>query len=342
MRKLSGEQIWLLLAERGEPMNAEEIAKVFGVEEKFVQEILRQEIRRFCPTKDGRWDLAFYHYVRPNHTFEEKAEIILCCAWFPLPDTILFTLLQRLCSEASEIEIRQRIKESPKFIFRDGFWLLSVWIYLIGHEEYEIVLRSLTVKKAKIAKLLQEAKEPVYPDELIHAVGLEEELERYAEIRQWSQIVRHLVFGIIQPYFRQLVESIENVIRLPSGRWIAISQERWQIVLNALQKTQRGFTTEEILRLVLQIQAEPIEQSKLLEHLEQRLRETDQVECINGKWFAKLPFVSRYDFYDPTTFVVMIEKGERIEVGSEKERWLREKGFYVLARLGGETDVVYD
>jgi|GEM_PF-133338 len=46
------------------------------------------------------------------------------------------------------------------------------------------------------------------------------------------------------------------------------------------------------------------------------------------------PFVSHFTFYDPETFIVMVEKGERIEAGSEEERWLREKGFYDLARFG--------
>jgi hypothetical protein len=45
-------------------------------------------------------------------------------------------------------------------------------------------------------------------------------------------------------------------------------------------------------------------------------------------------FVSRFTFYDPETFVVVVEKDERIDVGSEKERWLKEKGFYMTARFG--------
>ena len=45
-------------------------------------------------------------------------------------------------------------------------------------------------------------------------------------------------------------------------------------------------------------------------------------------------FLSRFTFYDTETFIVMVEKGERIEAGSEEERWLREKGFYDLARFG--------
>ena len=49
----------------------------------------------------------------------------------------------------------------------------------------------------------------------------------------------------------------------------------------------------------------------------------------------ELSFLSRFTFYDPKTFVVVVEKGERIEVGSEKERWLKEKGFYMMARFGG-------
>jgi transcription termination/antitermination protein NusG len=45
-------------------------------------------------------------------------------------------------------------------------------------------------------------------------------------------------------------------------------------------------------------------------------------------------FISRFTFYDPETFVVRVEKDERIEVGSEKERWLKERGFYEMARFG--------
>jgi hypothetical protein len=45
-------------------------------------------------------------------------------------------------------------------------------------------------------------------------------------------------------------------------------------------------------------------------------------------------FVSRFTFYDPETFVVVVERNERIDVGSEKERWLKEKGFYMTARFG--------
>jgi transcriptional antiterminator NusG len=45
-------------------------------------------------------------------------------------------------------------------------------------------------------------------------------------------------------------------------------------------------------------------------------------------------FISRFTFYDPETFVVRVEKDERIEVGSEKERWLKERGFYKMARFG--------
>lgn len=95
MKKLTGEQIWLLLAESGKPMSTEEIAKTFGVRKEDVQKILEQEVRRFYRTEDGRWSLAFYRYIRPNHTLEEIAELVLCCAWFPLPDTIFFLLLQR-------------------------------------------------------------------------------------------------------------------------------------------------------------------------------------------------------------------------------------------------------
>jgi transcription antitermination factor NusG len=48
----------------------------------------------------------------------------------------------------------------------------------------------------------------------------------------------------------------------------------------------------------------------------------------------ELFFISRFTFYDPETFVVRVEKDERIEVGSEKERWLKERGFYEMARFG--------
>lgn len=340
VRKLTGEQIWLLLAESGKPMSTEEIAKTFGARKENVQEILEQEVGRFCRTEDGRWNLAFYHYIRPNHTLEEIAEFVLCCAWFPLPDTIFFLLLKRLCPEIPESEIRQRIKESSKFVF-NGLWQLSWWKYFLGVEEEKIIWQLIIDKRSKATDLLQKTKKPIHLDELIHAIDLEGELERHAEINQWSPMIRHLAFVRVYSYFWQLVKEIEGVIILPSGRWIAISQEQLQTVVETLQETQAGFTTEEILQSVLQIQAEPIEQTELLKHLEQLLRKDERVECINGKWFAKLPsFVSCYTFYDPETFVAVVEKGEHIDFGSSKEQWLRDKGFYVLARLGGEADAI--
>jgi transcriptional antiterminator NusG len=53
-----------------------------------------------------------------------------------------------------------------------------------------------------------------------------------------------------------------------------------------------------------------------------------------GRIEDELFFISRFTFYDPETFVVRVEKDERIEVGSEKERWLKERGFYKMARFG--------
>jgi len=334
MMELSYEQIWLLLASRNEPMTIEEIGKELSADEKEVQRILKEKKRCFRPTRDGKWSLAFYPCIRSDYPIEKIAEFILECAGFPLPDAIFIRLLKQFCPELPENEIREILKFSSKFDFDGNLWKASWWIYYIGEKEYKIIRQFLISIQNDIIIILQTIKKPIYFIELMNIVGLENKFKNLSEIVNWEPKIKYEAFIIIQSLSLQMLNNIKGTICLPSGRWIAITQERIKKVLKVMNKKQKYYTIQEILRSVLEIVCEEADEATILLELEHRLRDCEQLECIDGKWFYKKPFVSRFTFYDPETFVVMVEKDERIDVGSEKERWLKEKGFYMTARFG--------
>lgn len=334
MMELSYEQIWLLLASRNEPMTIEEIAKELGADEKEVQKILEEKKRCFCPsTIIGKWTLAFYQYIRPDYPIERIAEFILECAGFPLPDVIFIQLLKQFRPELPENEIRKKL--SSKFDFDGNLWKGRWWIYYIGEKEYKIIHQFLILVQNDVINILQTIRRPIHFIELMNFIDLKNKFEKFPEIANWEAKIKYEAFRVIQSSFLQILNSIEGIIYLPSGRWIAITQERIKMVLKVMSEIQKCYTTQEILRSILKIRIEPEDELKLIDYLEWLLMEDGRVEHINDKWIAKsLSFDCHYTFYDPTTFIVMVEKGERIEAGSEKEGWLKEKGFYMMARCG--------
>ena len=332
MMELSYEQIWLLLASRNEPMTIEEIGKELSADEKEVQRILEEKKRCFCPTRDGKWSLAFYSCIRSDYPIEKIAEFILECAGFPLPDAIFIRLLKQFRPELRENKIREIL--SSKFDFDGNLWKESWWIYCIGEKEYKIIRQFLASIQNDIIIILRTITKPIYFIELMNRVGLENKFKNLLEIVNWEPKIKYEAFIIIQSLSLQMLNSIEGTICLPSGRWIAITQERIKKVLKVMSEKQKYYTIQEILRSTLGIICEEADEAIILSELERRLRDCEQLECIDGKWFYKKPFVSRFTFYDPETFIVIVEKGERIDVGSEKERWLKENGFYMTARFG--------
>lgn len=338
MERLTGEQIWLLLAERGEPMSAEEIAKELCVEERLVQDILRQEPSRFQPEIDGRWGLTAWHV--PYHcTFVAKAELILWFARCPVPENIFLQLLQKVHNWISEKQMLQVLKSRNRFIFKSGYWSLQYPKEMI--EDY--VQKLMKNEQQRIYELLSNTEKPLSIFDLKEYIELNSRLENFSREHRLNDTEQAYLQQLADSYLLHLISSIEGIVSLPSGRWIAFPRQRLQRITDHLRHLKNGLTVEEILRSVLMVKADINEINVIISHLEHYLKDCDQLECINGKWFYKpSSFVSHYTFYDPTTFIVVVEKGEHIKVGTEKERWLKEKGFYELARFGGEVGVISD
>lgn len=324
--------LWLLIAERDEPMTIEEIAKAMKVEEQEVGEILQQERHCFRLEANGRWGLEVWH-LPTDFPFLTKAELILWHANSPVPERLFLHLLERVHPKHN-IEGLKRVlhRRSEIFAFDGTCWRLGE----IARHLENYVRGALEQRKEKIESLLEQTKQPLSLDELMVQSGLSEVFERYAHERLLTEAQRMMLKQLFGSLLHQI--GIDGLIVLPSGKWITISKRRWEEVLDTLLDKGAdfaGFTVQEILSSVLQIQGEPDDEAVLIEHIQNRLKECEQVECIKERWFAKLPnFVSRYTFYDPSTFKVVVEKGEVVERGSPKEQWLKKEGFYELARLG--------
>ena len=313
-------------------MTASEIAKELGVEEQTVQDILKREPFRFQPEGDGKWGLTVWH-IPSTCPFVAKAELILGFARCPIPTRILLHLLQKVHHQLSPERMLQVLKSrSKKFVCENDRWWLT-------HSDIEPwierhVRELIEGKQSKICELLATAKEPVSLCDIKAYIDLERQLESFASNRRLNETEEEFMKQLADSHLLHAINDIDGIVRLSNDRWIALSQSRLQMVIEHLRCNEISLTAQEILRSVLEIVCEEADEATILSELEHRLRDCEQLECIDGKWFYKKPFVSHFTFYDPETFIVMVEKGERIEAGSEEERWLREKGFYDLARFG--------
>ena len=331
MRKPNGEQIWLLVAERNKPMSTLEIAKELGVEEQIVQDILKQEPFRFQPEGDDKWGLTVWH-IDPARPFVRKAELIFWFARCSIPTKLLLRLLQKVHRQPVSEEMLQVLRvRSDKFVCENDRWRLA---YPVTEAIEKYVQELVKDEQSEILKFLATVKKPVNLCDIIAHIDLKRRLESFANDRRLNETQRDFMEQLANSCLLHAIKNIDGIVNLQNERWIALTQDRLQVVIEHLHCNEVSLTAQEILRSTLGIICEEADEATILSELERRLRDCEQLECIDGKWFYKKPFVSRFTFYDPETFIIMVEKGEQIEVGAEKERWLKEKGFYMTARFG--------
>jgi hypothetical protein len=332
MRKPNGEQIWLLIAERDKPMSTLEIAKELGIEEQIVQDILKQEQFRFQPTSDGKWELTVWH-IDPARPFVTKAELIFWFARCPIPTKLLLQFLRKVHNQLQEEGMLRVLKSrADKFICENDHWRLVYPDTKTRIERY--VQELIKSKQTEIYKLLVTTKEPVSLCNIKAYIELERQLESFASAWRLNETERAFMEQLANSHLLHTINDIDGIICLPNDRWIVLSQNHLWVIIEYLRNNEISLTAREILKSVLGIICEEADETIILSELEHRLSDCEQLECIDGKWICKKPFASRFIFYDPETFVVVVEKDERIDVGSEKERWLKEKGFYMTARFG--------
>ncbi len=312
-------------------MSTSEIAKELRVEEKTVQDILKREPFRFQLEGDDKWGLTVWH-IDPTRTFITKAELIFWFARCPIPTNILLRLLQKVHGQLLSERMLQVLKnKSEKFICENDCWRLAHPVPEVIEKHVQEFIKG---EQSEIYEFLATVKEPVSLCDIKAHIELERQLESFASDRRLNETEKEFMKQLANSQLLHAINDIDGIVRLPNDRWIALSQSRLQAVIEHLRCNEISLTAQEILRSVLEIICDEADEVTILSELEHRLRDCEQLECIDGKWFYKKPFVSHFTFYDYETFIVMVEKGEQIEVGSEKERWLKEKGFYMMARFG--------
>jgi predicted transcriptional regulator len=332
MRKPNGEQIWLLIAERDKPMSTLEIAKELGIGEQIVQDILKQEQFRFQPTSDGKWELTVWH-IDPARPFVTKAELIFWFARCPIPTKLLLQLLRKVHNQLQEEGMLRVLKSrADKFICENDHWRLVYPDTKTRIERY--VQELIKSKQTEIYKLFVTTKEPVSLCNIKAYIELERQLESFASAWRLNETERAFMEQLANSHLLHTINDIDGIICLPNDRWIVLSQNHLWVIIEYLRNNEISLTAREILKSVLGIICEETDEAIILSELEHLLSDCEQLEYIDDKWLCKKPFASRFIFYDPETFVVVVEKDERIDVGSEKERWLKEKGFYITARFG--------